>query len=212
MLSLQETLKYMKSRARRIRWQGNDIRPCCRYGGRIDMWYAMQVISGQEFRTVFLVEKIVTEGILESCFVPVRKLRKKFHGVWHEVKEKLFPGYVFIISGQPQSLYEELKRIPALTKLLGRCEEYFTPLSEADVQMMKKLLDEMRDDGNREVEISKIAVEDGNRIRILSQPLANLEGQIKAINLHKRIAEVEMEFMGNRAVVHLGVEIVEKHK
>ena len=179
-------------------------------GDDVGMWYVMQVASGQENRTVFLVEKVVSEGILESCFVPVRRLRKKFRGAWHEVIEKLFPGYVFMISERPQLLYEELKQIPALTRLLGRCDEYFTPLSEKDVRMMEKLQNIMGDSGNLEVEISRIIVEKGNRIRILSGPLKDLEGQIKRVNLHKRIAEVEMEFMGSRSVVHLGVEMVEE--
>ena len=170
----------------------------------------MQVASGQESRTVFLVEKMVSKEIVESCFVPVRRLRKKFHGAWHEVTEKLFPGYVFIISGQPQLLYEELKQIPALTKLLGRCEEYFTPLSEKDVRMLEKLQNGIGDGRKIEVEISKIAVEEGNRIRILSGPLMELEGQVRMVNLHKRIAAVEVEFMGNTSSVHLGVEMVEK--
>ena len=176
------------------------------------MWYVMQVVSGQENRTVFLVEKIISEEILNSCFIPVRRLRKKFHGTWQEVTEKLFPGYVFLISEQPQLLYEELKQIPALTKLLGRCEGFFTPLSEKDVRMLEKLRNRMGDSGNLEVEISKIAVEEGNQIRILSGPLMNLEGQIKKVNLHKRIAVVEVEFMGSKSLVHLGVEMVEKIK
>jgi len=175
-----------------------------------NMWYVMQVVSGQENRTTFLVEKMISEGILESCFVPVRRLRKKFHGTWHEVTEKLFPGYVFLISEQPQPLYEELKRIPALTRMLGRCGEYFTPLAEKDVQLMEKLQNGMSDNGNLEVEISKIAIEEGNQIRILSGPLMNLEGQIKKVNLHRRIAVVEVEFMGNKSLVHLGVEMIEK--
>ena len=174
------------------------------------MWYVMQVVSGQENRTVFLVEKIISEEILNSCFIPVRRLRKKFHGTWQEVTEKLFPGYVFLISEQPQLLYEELKQIPALTKLLGRCEGFFTPLSEKDVRMLEKLRNRMGDSGNLEVEISKIAVEEGNQIRILSGPLMELEGQIKKVNLHKRIAVVEVEFMGSKSLVHLGVEMVEK--
>lgn len=174
------------------------------------MWYVMQVVSGQENRTVFLVEKIISEEILNSCFIPVRRLRKKFHGTWQEVTEKLFPGYVFLISEQPQLLYEELKQIPALTKLLGRCEGFFTPLSEKDVRMLEKLRNRMGDSGNLEVEISKIAIEEGNQIRILSGPLMNLEGQIKKVNLHRRIAVVEVEFMGNKSLVHLGVEMIEK--
>ncbi len=174
------------------------------------MWYVMQVVSGQEKRTAFLIEQAVSDGVLEKCIIPMRRLRKKFQGAWHEVTERLFPGYVFMITDQPQALYEEVKGIPALTRILGRCGEYFTPLSDTDIRMIEKLRKGMEDDGNLEVEISRIVMEEGKRIRILSGPLKNLEGQIRKVNLHKRIAEVEMEFMGSRPVVYLGVEMVEK--
>ncbi len=176
------------------------------------MWYVMQVILGQEERTALLAEKMIPQEILENSFVPVRRLRKKFHGVWHEVREKLFPGYVFLISGQPRLLYEELKNIPVMTKVLGRSREYFTPLPAEDVRMLEKLQNGTCAGGcgNLEVDISRIAVEEGHEIRILSGPLKNLEGQVKKVNLHKRIAAVEIEFMGNRTLVHLGVEMVER--
>lgn len=177
------------------------------------MWYVMQVISGQENRAVLLTEKLTDDGILENCFVPMRRLKKKFHGEWNEVTEKLFPGYVFLITERPGLLYEELKKIPILTRILGRSGEYFTPLAEADVHMMEKLQNmqkRIENGGGMEADISTITIEEGNQIRILSGPLINLEGQIRKVNLHKRIAEVEMEFMGNRTVVHLGIEIVKK--
>lgn len=180
------------------------------------MWYVMQVASGREGHTVLLIERILSQGILENCFVPMRRMKKKYEGRWQEVKEKLFPGYVFLISEQPQLLYDELKLIPALTKLLGSCEEYFTPLSEKDTEFLMKLQsiqnikDEEKDIGAATVGLSKVAVGENQRIKIISGPLKNLEGQIKKINLHKRIAVVEAEFMGNKSLVHLGIEIVDE--
>ncbi|WP_443029438.1 KOW motif-containing protein [Sporofaciens musculi] len=57
-----------------------------------------------------------------------------------------------------------------------------------------------------------MAVGENQRIKIISGPLKNLEGQIKKINLHKRIAIVEAEFMGNRTLLHLGIEIAENKR
>ena len=44
------------------------------------MWYVMQVVSGQENRTVQLIENMVSEGILQCNSVPLRRLRKSFAG------------------------------------------------------------------------------------------------------------------------------------
>ncbi len=210
------------------------------------MWYVMQVVSGREGHTVLLMERILSRGILKNCIVPMRRMKKKYEGRWQEVKEKLFPGYVFLISEQPQLLYDELKQIPALTKLLGSCEEYFTPLSDKDVRFLMRLQSMQpggygkSSEGLQEaekihsfregeepdaspvglsegtevslVELSKVAVGENRRIRIISGPLKNLEGQIKKINLHKRIAVVKADFMGNRTLLHLGIEIVENKR
>lgn len=195
---------HVKMQAMRQQWSGGY------------MWYVMQVASGREGHTVLLMERILSQGILENCFVPMRRMKKKYEGRWREVREKLFPGYVFLISEQPQLLYDELKQIPALTKLLGSCEEYFTPLSEKDAEFLMKLQsiqnikDEEKDIGAATVDLSKVAVGENQRIKIISGPLKNLEGQIKKINLHKRIAVVEAEFMGNKSLVHLGIEIVDE--
>jgi transcriptional antiterminator NusG len=193
------------------------------------MWYVMQVMTGQESQTVLMLERSLPEGVLEKCFVPMRRRKKKYQGKWHEVVEKLFPGYVFLVSDYPQLLYDELKNIPAMTRLLGSCEEYFTPLSEEDVYILLKLQknvckpqthqgmwrNRLERGGGQEkfgimkVDISRIRVGEKGLIRIVSGPLKNLEGQIRKINLHKRIAVVEAEFMGNKSQIHLGIEIIE---
>lgn len=171
------------------------------------MWYVMQVMSGWEGKCAMMLERNIPDEILEKCFVPMRRMKKKYHGKWHEVTEKLFPGYVFLVSGQPRVLYDELKNVPMLTKLLGSCEEYFTPLSQKDVRFLHRLQNmESKSDG---VGISKVSVGEDSHIRVIAGPLKNLEGQIRKINLHKRIALVEADFMGNRALLHLGIEIVE---
>lgn len=199
------------------------------------MWYVIQVMSGREGHTVQVMEKGLPDGIMEECFVPMRRLKKKYHGKWQEVTEKLFPGYIFLITERPQSLYEELKKIPAFTKMLGSCEEYFTPLPEEEVgflrhlyklqntrnirrntgngpeiQNMRRTVGKEQDGRILEVGVSQVVVEKERMLRIISGPLKNMEGQIQKINLHKRIAVVETEFMGNKILLHLGIEIVDE--
>lgn len=183
------------------------------------MWYVMQVVSGREVKTALMLERSLSGKILGKCFIPMRRMKKKYHGEWREDAEKLFPGYVFLSSEKPQLLFDELKNIPALTKLLGSCEESFTPLTETDVRFLRKLQFMMEEKGggrkkesfvDSEVGISQVALEENGQIRIVSGPLKNLKGQIRKINLHKRIAVVEAEFMGNQSLIHLGVEIINK--
>lgn len=187
------------------------------------MWYVIQVASGQEYITKTLIEEWIAKEkrpwesqeiqeeqekaplLIEQCFIPMRERSIKFQGSWKLVKERLFPGYVFVVTEEPVKVFAELKQIPRFTKLLGQTDSGFTALTEPEIDFICKFGDK-----DHVSHPSKITVEEGNRVRILSGDLLNYEGQIVKINLHKRIAVVRIEFMGNSADVHLGVEIVEK--
>lgn len=70
-----------------------------------------------------------------------------------------------------------------------------------------------RNSSNRmEVEISQVSVAEDDVITILSGPLKNMEGCIKKIDLHRRIAKVEVDFMNRKTVIHLGIEMVGKKR
>ena len=89
--------------------------------------------------------------------------------------------------------------------------EYVTALTEQETKWLEILVSSSKDGKViGEVSLSQIELNDNDEIKILSGPLQNMEGMIKRINLHKRIAEVEVEFMGRMTVIHLGIEMVEK--
>lgn len=51
---------------------------------------------------------------------------------------------------------------------------------------------------------------EGDRIVILKGPLMNQAGLIRRIDRHKRLAYLEMEIMGRKKTVKVGLEIVKK--
>ncbi|GFI12406.1 transcription termination/antitermination protein NusG [Lachnospiraceae bacterium] len=172
------------------------------------MYYVIQVAPGMEEKTEMLIRKKVRAELYEKCFYPLRHVRKKFHGEWKDRHEKLLPGYVFIVSNSVQELYLELQRVPMLTKLLGKDGELFAALYREEVNWLEQLMGGAGDRGS-EAGLSQVEVEEG-KIIVLSGPLKNVEGSIKKINLHKRIAEIEVEFMKRKTKIHLGIEIVKK--
>ncbi len=175
------------------------------------MYYVLQVAPGKEADTEAYITKRVADELYSSCFHPVRCVRKKFHGEWKDRHEKLLPGYVFMNSENAEELYLALKDIPMLTKFLGWNLEYVTALTEQETEWLDALVSAGRNGRTTgEVSLSRIEVDENDEIKILSGPLQNMEGMVKRINLHKRIAEVEVEFMGRMTVIHLGIEMVEK--
>ena len=215
-------------------------KPCLYQGKRgVNLFYVVQVAPGMEERTEQLIWRRVESRLYDRCFHPMRHMRKKFHGQWKDLHEKLLPGYVFIQSGRIAELYGELLRIPMLTKVLGREENWFCALPEQEVAWLELLIseewickeNEEKGTGTREKEseldngiilkkskrvqnncfveigLSQVIVEE-NAVRILSGPLKNMEGYIRKIHLHRRIAEVVVDFMGKKTVVYLGIEMV----
>ncbi len=174
-------------------------------------YYVLQVAPREEEKAETHIRSVLSSDACGECFHLTRLMRKKFHGCWTDVREKLLPGYVFVTTDNPAELYLQLKKIPLLTRLLGRELEYFIRLSEPEQKWLENLLGQ---DGGRitqgEVGLSQIAIREGNEVRIVSGPLARMEGLVRKINLHKMIAEVEVPFMGGRTVVYLGVEMVER--
>ena len=62
---------------------------------------------------------------------------KKYHGEWHKEKKVLFPGYVFLVSGDKDRLFLELKKVTGLTKLLGTGQEV-VPLTLPEIEFLQR--------------------------------------------------------------------------
>lgn len=188
-------------------------------------WYVVQVVGGQEqiVRRLILnrfagggrelsesmkkLQEMQTPSpyLIEECFIPMRERKIKYRGKWQLVKERILPGYVFIVTKNPEQVFQSLKQIPRFTSLLGNTDAGFIPLNEQEVHFLSRF-------GNSEhvSHLSQVTVEAGNKVRILEGDLLNYEGEIVKVNLHKRVAIVRVPFMGSSVDVHLGIEIVEK--
>ncbi len=174
------------------------------------MYYVIQVATGMEEKAENQIEIIVGKKLYDCCFHPMRLLKKKFRGEWKEVHEKLLPGYVFITSKRIQELYKELKRVPAFTRLLGKEDEQFLPLPRHEVEWLERITESTAQ--SMEVQLSQVSVAEDDTVTILSGPLKDMEGCIKKIDLHRRIAKVEVDFMNRKTVIHLGIEMVGKRE
>jgi transcriptional antiterminator NusG len=175
------------------------------------VYYVIQVTPGKETETEKYIMERVSKELYTSCFHPMRHVRKKFHGEWRDRHEKLLPGYVFISSENVEELYLDLKRIPVMTKLLGWEKEFIAALTDQETMWLEKIVSADRAGKmSGDVPLSRIEVKENEEVKILSGPLKDMDGMIKRINLHKRKAEVEVEFLGRKTILHLGIEMIRK--
>lgn len=167
------------------------------------MWYVIQTLSGAEEQTADVIRKMVSADIVQECFVPKRERMKKFHGMWNKVEEILFQGYAFVVSDKPEELYERLRQVPKLTKVLGREAELFYPLSEKEEMLVRGIGDQ-----KHKTSLSKVAIGEGKKIHVIDGPLKGYVGNVVKVNLHKREVMVKVEFMGREMELKMGVEMV----
>lgn len=169
------------------------------------MWYVIQVITGKEEDTVKLCLGCLANEKIENIdfFIPHIERKIKKGGVWKTVRRVMFPGYVFVETDDPDKRFLELKKVPRFTKLLGTGYN-FVAISEKEEKFIDRITDE------NDVAAVSIGDIEGESIIIKEGPLKGMEAMIKRIDRHKRIAELELEFMGNSVPVTMGLEIVGK--
>ena len=169
------------------------------------MLYVIQVETGKESETVFLCKKYMDPECYKEMFIPRYECKKRYKGEWHVQERNLFPGYIFVETEDILDTYLSSYAVPLLTKYIGREVDLFETLTEKESGWISKLVAE-----GEEVPVSEIDIAEGNKVTILSGPLTELEGYVKKVDLHRRQAEVEVEFMGRKTVFYLGIEFVKK--
>ncbi len=167
------------------------------------MWYVIQTSTGRKEKIKLECEQRISKDILSHCVLPLYEEKIKYKGQWHIQKKKLFPGYLFLISDNLDELYKQLKKVEAMTKLLGTGEEII-PLTQNEIDFL------LRFAGDEELVKMSQGIIIGDKVTILSGPLKGMESTIKKIDRHKRKAWLNLEMFGRSQLVEVGVEIVKK--
>lgn len=168
--------------------------------------YVIQVSGGKENRAVSLINKYVSKGLIRECFIPRFETMRRYRGEWRKRIEILMPGYLFIECIDVKRVNEELRHVPAFTRLLGNDGNFISLTADET-----RWLNAFTSLGDRVVKMSEGVIE-GDKVIILNGPLMNHEGLISKIDRHKRIAYLDMPIMGRTKTVKVGLEIIAKWK
>ena len=168
------------------------------------MWYVIQVTD--RTREEQIIAETASYEVRQYCdeiFAPRCERKKRYLGEWHTETGLLFPGYLFVISSCPEELYQALKRIPRLTKLLGTGEKW-TPMSAEDIRIV-----ELLSGRDHLMRLSEGYIQ-GDQVIVSGGPLKGLEGKISRIDRHKRLAWLTVELFGRTVELQAGLEILRK--
>ena len=166
-------------------------------------WYVIHVHVMSEQTVCDKIHARVPSTLWEDCFVPQVENVYKKAGQCKTVVRPLFPGYVFIVCEDPQKIMPYMKEIQEYTRILKTGDE-FESLSKNEVDYLTALAGE-----RQRVELSKGYIV-GDQVFIVEGPMKGMDGNIRKIDRHKRIALVEVPFLGRPTQVRLPLEIVSK--
>lgn len=167
-------------------------------------WYVIQVRSSHEREIANKCRFLINKEILNDCFIPEYVTKKKLKGEWRNVKDILFKGYVFLISDHIDELYVELKKVPDLTKMIGKKKDIIYPLTDGEIEFLTSFTDQ-----EHIVNMSCGFIE-GQTIHISEGPLQGKEGLITKIDRHKRLAYITVNIFNESITAKVGLEIISK--
>ncbi len=172
-------------------------------GELVEMWYVIQTKTGQEEPMRQRVEKMLPDHSYEDCKILYYVKKKKYLGQWHEEKERLLPGYMFLVTDDPKPVSEVLGRMTEFSRLLGTGSS-FCPVRPEEEELLRKLTD-----GKDEIGMSYGVIEKGV-LKVRSGVLRGMESRIKKIDRHKRKGFLSMRLDDQEKLVGVGLEITEK--
>ena len=172
-------------------------------GELVEMWYVIQTKTGQEEPMRQRVEKMLPDHSYEDCKILYYVKKKKYLGQWHEEKERLLPGYMFVVTDDPKPVSEALGRMTEFTRLLGTGSS-FCPVRPEEEDLLIKLTN-----GKEEIGMSYGVIEKGV-LKVRSGVLRGMESRIKKIDRHKRKGFLSMRLEDQEKLVGVGLEITEK--
>jgi len=171
------------------------------------MYFVIHTTRGQEEELIRKIKRRKESSCFEDVFIIKRDLKKKFNGKWNDVTERLFPGYIFVETEEPKKMHLLLNEIEGYSKVVGFKDDeiiHYIPLSEVEEDFIKGLAGKEND---YTIGVSEIEVLEGKKIRVISGPLLGQEGIVKKVNLHKRVAEVEIIFLNQPVMIEFGIDI-----
>lgn len=169
--------------------------------GYINMWHVFHVKTGEEMKACENLTTIANRHNVELDFlVPttVKFLKKGKQRI--KVNKAIFPGYVFANGEMNVKIYNMLKGIPSVYKLLrDRSTFEFLPVPAHEMELLASLMNVYG-----VIEESVILFEEGEIAVITKGPMASFKGKVVSVNKHKNKLTLAVPFLGEERRVEVG--------
>lgn len=164
------------------------------------LWYAIQTYTGKEERLAEMIRLIVPKECAGECFVPYFE---QLH-CWHQQNQvrvlRLFPGYIFLSSDDIEGLFQHLKMVPAMSKIITAGEFEFIPMYDGEAEFLLQMMDQ-----DHIVRLTYVATDGKNHVSYMSGPLEKCRDSIQNYQFKKRFAQIRMQIAGQEKTARVGI-------
>ncbi len=123
---------------------------------------------------------------------------------WHQQNQirvlRLFPGYIFFSTDDIGRLFQWLKQVPAMSKVLTAGAFEFTPMYDGEAEFLLQMMD-----SDHIVRLTYVATDGRNHVSYLSGPLEKCEDHIQDYQFRKRFAQVRLRIAGREKAARVGI-------
>ncbi len=173
--------------------------PARKTGDSMMNWYVLQTKTGEEEKLVRMIQKILPRALYGECFVLYYEQLWRRHERAFVHVERSFPGYVFITTDEPDTLYLMLKEIPAMSKLMADDTFYFLTVDPAEAAFLARIMNR-----SHVISLSYLATDGRGRIRQATGPLKACLTQVVRYNFRRRSAAIRLHLAGCEKQIRLG--------
>ncbi len=172
-------------------------------------WYVVHTYSGMEKSAKSALEERIKRFGLEEEFaeilLPTEDVSEVRNGKKRVSTRRMYSGYIFVEMNLTEETWHLVKNTPRITGFLGGSANRPTPISAAEIELIKKKME-----AGAEAPRPRFEFEVGEQVRIKTGPFADFTGNIDEVNYEKNRLRVIVSIFSRDTPVELTFNEVEK--
>lgn len=162
-------------------------------------WYVVHTYSGHEKKVAeTLKQRVETMGLTDKIFeivIPTRNIVVVRSGKKHELKERVFPGYILVKMFLDDNSWLAVRTTAGVTAFVGMGNKP-TPISQKEVDTILRFM-------HMEAPKYKATFSVGEAVKIIDGPFAEFLGTVDSIDNEKGKVKVLVSIFGRETPVEL---------
>ena len=169
-------------------------------------WYVVNTYSGHESKVKEKLEmRAVSTGMEDYILRVVVPEQIEIDDKGKEKVKKMFPGYILVEMIMTDEAWYIVRNTPGVTGFIGSSGKGAKPfpLTPSEVDRVLGSMGMSRLDAENDIK-------EGDQVKVIDGPFANMYGTIKTIDLQNAKLEVALDLFGQETIVELELSQISK--